>query len=344
MAKRARPDVVCIDCDAPPDPIPEDTPPEIQEMFYGWILHKLVVGISGFAFAAAVYNEFSVFRSLSKEFMDLVHRCLTPVLHSLYSSKVSITGLSIREANSLLDMMPYYKEDVEASWALYTLVTYYERKALHTMDKFPVHAHLITQINYFKDRDTIGKHFCMGGTPSQTVPFSNVQGLYLVEGISRRPYKYKAQMERYIASFDDEDTRARLKQLLMKCNMEESKGYFFEQLLTLHDPETLEEADKERLTRIKAFPFSLRRLHSTKPDESDARVTSLAFRLKSGDYRHFPTSRHPEVMELKESMFRLRGTSLAEAKTVHRLHIAEEEMRYRRKRLVEGVPTIITIL
>jgi hypothetical protein len=340
MAKRLR-EVILIDCGGTPSQGERDElfPAEIREILFQWLLKRLTKGIRDASSASLVFREISHIRSVEVNNRVLAHQALVPVLHNLYNAKASVAGLSIREANRILDLVAL-QPSVESAWSIYSLITYYEEKARHTMEKFSPHR---SPLGHFKDRDVIACHFCVG--PKGVTPFAEIGGLYLVEGMEERSDDYRRQRERYIESFSDDDTKARLRQLLVKSSYDESRGFFLEQLLSLHDPDTPAENVREHLTRKKAFPVTLTRLHSITSDDSKKKVTALAFRLPdSSDYRLFLTSRHSEVMKVKESMFRIRGTSLEEAKQAHRLYKFTGEMKRRAESLVESMPTLIEIV
>jgi hypothetical protein len=318
-------------------------PPEMWEQVLLKLLPTNPHNISCTKTAVAYFPAMWALRLVERTNKYLVHRALVPLLHSLYEAKAPIAGLTIHHANRLLDLVPYYVQDetVENTWLLYSLIVYHERRAAHPLEQFSAFWNGTRQREYFTAKDSMASFFSFKYTMGQVVPFAqSSESLFVVEGLEEKPGPYRTQRKRYLESFDDPDTRARLKHLLIKSGMEESRGYFVEALLSLHSPvEGLVSA--ETLMRRKAFPLTVRRLV---PGDAHLGMNTVIFRLGKDDHRFFLTSQHEEVMRLKSTLYRIHGDSLEEAQTAFRLHSAEGAMRSQQEKLVRELPTLIHIL
>lgn len=334
MTKRLGPSLLRI---RPLDFKEERLPLEIREMVYVALIRTTCRNTT-----IGAFRVLACLRSTERACHRLVHHnFLVSLLEALYQRKPQVGSLSIRDSNSLLDLVPYTKQVFATAWSLFGLLVYYRECSLVPLQR------LSDGGVYFTEGDTLGHHFYFDLAAKEVVPLYANKNLFLVEGIAEKRTVMKQQFERYIQSFADEDDCSRLRQLLLRPSSTDARSFFLKELLDLHaSPET----DTGVVKRREQFPLKF----SPLPDDpSTTKMYNVVFRVPGDsvapDYRLLTVSQQQELRLLKRRLFRIYTPNsltdvayrLGMAKKAHRLASANAEMQYRRHQLVLSRPPVI---
>lgn len=321
------------------DFVAERLPAELREAVYGWVLEDHCIE----TVSAETYRTVRTLLLTERaSHRVLYYQFLLPLMQYAYASKMVLGTLSIRQSASLIDLLPQFMHSFTACCTVFSLMSYY-----NTARSYPLLRHTGEPVPLIPDDAQVGRYFIAEGDTVR--PLYSHPSLAVISSVPSKKSKFDRTVARFIASHTDEDDRQRLQHLLLKTHGTQRRSFFLRELCQLHHGVV----DAERTQRRLDFPLTLTPLTEMPPAiAAQVKLADLAYRLPSGEQRHFLASKHAEVIDCKRSLFRIftsvdvAATSecLAIAVKSHRLQSRGDEMRRRMQLLIRSEPVVIDLL